>query len=228
MLPAWERKDSHQHCGHWPCRLWKVHHHWASEKEAAEMNKRSFKYAWVLNKLKVECERGISIDIALWKFETTKYYCTVINAPGHRDFNIKNTITGTSHGDCAVLIIDSTIGGFESGISKDGQICEHALLAFTLGVRQMICYCNKMDASTPKYSKARYDEIMKEVSTYLMKVGGYNPDTIPFVSISGFEGDNMIERSYKLDWYKVPTLLEALDMIQEPKRLSNKPLRPSL
>ncbi|KAJ6986924.1 elongation factor 1-alpha-like [Populus alba x Populus x berolinensis] len=121
------------------------------EKEAAEMNKRSFKYAWVLDKLKAERERGITIDIALWKFETTRYYCT------------------------------------------DGQTREHALLAFTLGVKQMICCCNKMDATTPKYSKARYDEIIKEVSSYLKKVG-YNPDKIPFVPISGFEGDNMIER----------------------------------
>ncbi|KAG6428168.1 hypothetical protein SASPL_112418 [Salvia splendens] len=193
------------------------------EKEAAEMNKRSFKYAWVLDKLKAERERGITIDIALWKFETTKYYCTVIDAPGHRDF-IKNMITGTSQADCAVLIIDSTTGGFEAGISKDGQTREHALLAFTLGVKQMICCCNKMDATTPKYSKARYDEIIKEVSSYLKKVG-YNPEKIPFVPISGFEGDNMIERSTNLDWYKGPTLLEALDAVQEPKRPSDKPLR---
>ncbi|XVE59781.1 hypothetical protein DITRI_Ditri05aG0074700 [Diplodiscus trichospermus] len=186
------------------------------EKEAAEMNKRSFKYAWVLDKLKAERERGITIDIALWKFETTKYYCTVIDAPGHRDF-IKNMITGTSQADCAVLIIDSNTGGFEAGISKDGQTREHALLAFTLGVKQMICCCNKMDATTPKYSKARYDEIVKEVSSYLKKVG-YNPEKIPFVPISGFEGDNMIERSTNLDWYKGPTLLEALDQINEPKR----------
>ncbi|KAK9154119.1 hypothetical protein Sjap_001599 [Stephania japonica] len=168
------------------------------EKEAAEMNKRSFKYAWVLDKLKAERERGITIDIALWKFETTKYYCTVIDAPGHRDF-IKNMITGTSQADCAVLIIDSTTGGFEAGISKDGQTREHALLAFTLGVKQMICCCNK-------------------------KVG-YNPDKVPFVPISGFEGDNMIERSTNLDWYKGPTLLDALDQINEPKRPSDKPLR---
>ena len=117
------------------------------EKEAAEMNKRSFKYAWVLDKLKAERERGITIDIALWKFETTKYYCTVIDAPGHRDF-IKNMITGTSQADCAILIIDSTTGGFEAGISKDGQTREHALLAFTLGVKQMICCCNKVSFGT--------------------------------------------------------------------------------
>ncbi|KAF2617973.1 hypothetical protein F2Q68_00038492 [Brassica cretica] len=177
----------------------------------------------LIYKLGAERERGITIDIALWKFETTKYYCTVIDAPGHRDF-IKNMITGTSQADCAVLIIDSTTGGFEAGISKDGQTREHALLAFTLGVKQMICCCNKMDATTPKYSKARYDEIIKEVSSYLKKVG-YNPDKIPFVPISGFEGDNMIERSTNLDWYKGPTLLEALDQINEPKRPSDKPLR---
>ncbi|KAG0527437.1 hypothetical protein BDA96_06G233400 [Sorghum bicolor] len=112
------------------------------EKEAAEMNKRSFKYAWVLDKLKAKRERSITIDIALWKFETTKYYCTVIDAPVHRAF-IKNMISGTSQADCAVLIIESTTGGFEAGISKDGQTCEHALLAFTLGVKQMICCCNK-------------------------------------------------------------------------------------
>ncbi|KAJ6742583.1 TRANSLATION FACTOR [Salix viminalis] len=193
------------------------------EKEAAEMNKRSFKYAWVLDKLKAERERGITIDIALWKFETNRYYCTVIDAPGHRDF-IKNMITGTSQADCAVLIIDSTTGGFEAGISKDGQTREHALLAFTLGVKQMICCCNKMDATTPKYSKARFDEIVKEVASYLKKVG-YNPEKIPFVPISGFEGDNMIERSTNLDWYKGPTLLEALDQITEPKRPTDKPLR---
>jgi len=140
------------------------------EKEAAEMGKASFKYAWVLDKLKAERERGITIDIALWKFETTKYYVTIIDAPGHRDF-IKNMITGTSQADCAVLVIDSTTGGFETGISKDGQTREHALLAFTLGVKQMIVAINKMDDKTVKYSSARYDEIKNEVSAYLKKVG---------------------------------------------------------
>ncbi len=129
--------------------------------------------AQVLDKLKAERERGITIDIALWKFETPKYYCTVIDAPGHRDF-IKNMITGTSQADCAVLIIDSTPGGFEAGISKDGQTREHALLAYTLGVKQMIVALNKMDATEPKYDQKRYDEIVKEVGNYIKKVG-YNP-----------------------------------------------------
>ncbi|XP_034590334.1 elongation factor 1-alpha isoform X2 [Setaria viridis] len=194
-----------------------------TEKEADEMNKRSFRYAWVLDKLKAERERGITIDIALRKFETTKYYCTVIDAPGHRDF-IKNMITGTSQADCAVLVIDSMAGSFEAGISTDGQTREHALLAFTLGVKQMICCCNKMDATTPKYSKDRYNEIVEKVSLLLNRIG-YNQEKILFVPISGFNGDNLIERSTNLDWYKGPTLLEALDLINEPKRPSDKPLR---
>ncbi|KAL6638189.1 hypothetical protein ACP70R_025761 [Stipagrostis hirtigluma subsp. patula] len=193
------------------------------DMEAASANKRSFKYAWVLDKLKAERERGITIDITQWKLETANYYCTLIDAPGHRDF-IKNMITGTSQADCAILMVDSTTGGFEAGISKDGQTREHALLAFTLGVKQMICCCNKMDATVPKYSEARYDEIVKEVSSYLKKVN-YDVDKIPFVPISGFEGDNMVQKSTNFGWYKGPTLLEAINQINAPKRPSDKPLR---
>ncbi|KAF4795756.1 Elongation factor 1-alpha 2 [Turdus rufiventris] len=163
------------------------------EKEAAEMGKGSFKYAWVLDKLKAERERGITIDISLWKFETTKYYITIIDAPGHRDF-IKNMITGTSQADCAVLIVAAGVGEFEAGISKNGQTREHALLAYTLGVKQLIVGINKMDSTEPPYSEKRYDEIVKEVSAYIKKIG-YNPATVPFVPISGWHGDNMLEPS---------------------------------
>ncbi|MCO5546824.1 hypothetical protein L7F22_000260 [Adiantum nelumboides] len=159
------------------------------EKEAAELGKGSFKYAWVLDKLKAERERGITIDIALWKFETPKYNVTVIDAPGHRDF-IKNMITGTSQADCAILIIAGGTGEFEAGISKDGQTREHALLSYTLGVRQLIVAVNKMD--TTKYSEDRFNEIIKETSAFIKKVG-YNPKTVAFVPISGWHGDNMIE-----------------------------------
>jgi len=193
------------------------------EKEAQEMGKGSFKYAWVLDKLKAERERGITIDIALWKFETPKYYITIIDAPGHRDF-IKNMITGTSQADCAVLVIASPSGEFEAGISKNGQTREHALLAFTLGVKQMIVAINKMDEKTVSFSESRYNEIKKETSAYIKKVG-YNPDKVPFVPISGWNGDNMLERSSNMGWYKGPILIEALDLIEPPKRPSDKPLR---
>ena len=193
------------------------------EKEAAELGKASFKYAWVLDNLKAERERGITIDIALWKFESPKFYFTVIDAPGHRDF-IKNMITGTSQADIAILVIDSSVGGFEAGISKDGQTREHALLAFTLGVKQMIVACNKMDDVSVKYGEGRYKEIKAEVSTYLKKVG-YKPMKIPFVPISGWMGDNMIDKSTNMSWYKGPYLLEALDNANPPKRPVDKPLR---
>jgi len=203
------------------------------EKEAQEMGKGSFKYAWVLDKLKAERERGITIDIALWKFETDKYYITIIDAPGHRDF-IKNMITGTSQADCAVLVVAAGVGEFEAGISKNGQTREHALLAYTLGVKQMIVAVNKMD--TAEYSNARFDEIVKEVSNYIKKIG-YNPKAVPFVPVSGWHGDNMIEPSTNMSWYKGwsisrkdgdasgTTLIHALDAIIPPQRPTDVPLR---
>ncbi|CAM9827190.1 unnamed protein product [Pylaiella littoralis] len=193
------------------------------EKEAAELGKSSFKYAWVLDNLKAERERGITIDIALWKFESPKYNFTVIDAPGHRDF-IKNMITGTSQADVAVLVVASGVGEFEAGISKNGQTREHALLAFTLGVKQMIVCINKMDDSSVMYGEPRYTEIKEEVAIYLKKVG-YKPAKIPFVPISGWAGDNMIDKSPNMPWYKGPYLLEALDTMKEPTRPTDKPLR---
>ena len=191
------------------------------EKEANEMGKGSFKYAWVLDKLKAERERGITIDIALWKFESAKRIYTIIDAPGHRDF-IKNMITGTSQADVAILMIASEPGGFESGFSQDGQTREHALLAQTMGVKEMIVACNKMDAC--EYSQARYDEIKSNLSSYLKKIG-YKTDKMEFIPISGFVGDNMVEPSDKMPWYKGPTLIQALDNLNPPARPSDKPLR---
>jgi elongation factor 1-alpha len=144
-------------------------------------------------------------------------------------------ITGTSQADCAILIIAAGTGEFEAGISKDGQTREHALLAFTLGVRQLIVAINKMD--TANWAEARYQEIIKETSNFIKKVG-YNPKEVPFVPISGFNGDNMIEPSSNCPWYKGweketkakgkttgKTLLEAIDAIEPPKRPDDKPLR---
>ena len=193
------------------------------EKEAAELGKASFKYAWVMDKLKSERERGITIDISLWQFTSEKYHFTIIDAPGHRDF-IKNMITGTSQADCAILMIASPQGEFEAGISKEGQTREHALLSYTLGVKQMIVCMNKMDEKTVNFSESRYDEIKKEVTDFLKKVG-YKPDTIPFIPISGWNGDNMLDRSANTPWYKGPILIEALDKIEPPKRPTEKPLR---
>jgi elongation factor 1-alpha len=125
-----------------------------------------------------------------------------------------------------MLVIPAAGGEFEAAISKEGQAREHALLAYTLGVKQMIVAVNKMDAIG--YSEARYEEIKKECTTFLDKIG-YKVDNeknpIRFIPISGWVGDNMIDRSDKMTWYKGPILIEALDMMREPKRPSDLPLR---
>jgi len=159
----------------------------------------------------------------------------IIDAPGHRDF-IKNMITGTSQADCAVLIVAAGTGEFEAGISKNGQTREHALLAYTLGVKQLIVGVNKMDSTEPPYSETRFEEIKKEVSSYIKKIG-YNPMAVAFVPISGWNGDNMLEVSEKMSWFKGwkverkdgnadgKCLIEALDAILPPSRPTDKALR---
>ncbi len=193
------------------------------EKEADQAGKGSFKYAWILDKLKAERERGITINITLNKFETQNYHCTIIDAPGHRDF-IKNMITGTSQADLAVLMISAQAGEFEAGISKEGQTKEHALLAFTLGVKQMIVGINKMDHPSVNWGQTRYDDIKREASEFLKKTG-YNPEKIEFVPFSGWTGDNLLEKSDKMPWYKGPCLIEAINKTPAPSRPSDKPLR---
>ncbi|CAD8184032.1 unnamed protein product [Paramecium pentaurelia] len=133
-------------------------------------------------------------------------------------------ITGTTQADIALLMIASPAGEFEAGISQNGQTKEHILLAYTLGVRQLICAINKMDERSVNYSKGRYEEIVKEMTIYLKKVG-YNTDNVPFIPISGWNGDNMLEKSINLQWYNGPTLIEALDAVTPPKRQTDKPLR---
>ncbi|KAL9658422.1 hypothetical protein ABK040_015741 [Willaertia magna] len=133
-------------------------------------------------------------------------------------------ITGTSQADVAILVIDSTRGGFEAGISKEGQTREHALLAYTLGIKTMIVVLNKFDDTTVNYAESRYKEIKDEVSKFL-KVLGFKVDTIPFVPISGWTGDNMIEKSDKMPWYKGKSLLDTLDDLTPPTRPFDKPLR---
>merc|ERR1712019_67762 len=197
-------------------------------KEAELIGKGSFAFAWVLDKLKAERDRGITINITLTKFETEKHHYTIIDAPGHRDF-IKNMITGTSQADVSVLMISSQAGEFEAGVSKEGQTKEHALLAFTLGVKQMVVGLNKQDHPSVNYSEERYNEIKKEATSFLKK-GGYKVDQIPFVPFSGLTGENMLVKENKdgkdnFPWYKGPTLVAALDTMQAPERPVDKPLR---
>lgn len=192
-------------------------------KEADLIGKGSFAFAWALDNLKAERDRGITINISLTQFESEKYHYTIIDAPGHRDF-IKNMITGTSQADLAVLVISSQAGEFEAGIAKEGQTREHALLAYTLGVKKMCVAVNKMDHNSVNYSKDRFQEIEKEAKSFL-KQAGYKPKKIPFVPVSGWTGENLIEASDKLKWYEGKTLIKTLDSFKAPKRPTDLPLR---
>lgn len=193
------------------------------EKEAQEKKDKSFMFAYVFDRLKEERERGLTIDLAFQKFETPKYYFTIIDAPGHRDF-VKNMITGTSQADAAVLLVSARQGEFESGIGPGGQTSEHAYLAKTLGVNQLIVAVNKMDTTSPAWNKDRYEEIKNEMTSFLKKVG-YKTDGMHFVPISGLNGDNLKAKSDKMPWYTGLTLLEAIDNLEVPPKPVDKPLR---
>ena len=193
------------------------------EEQAKAAGKESFKYAWILDKMKEERERGITIDLSFMKFETKKYMFTIIDAPGHRDF-VKNMITGASQADAALLVVSARKGEFEAGMSPEGQTREHALLARTLGIEQLIVAVNKMDAPDVNYSKQRYDEIVAVLKKYLKSLG-YNVDAIPFIPVSAWTGENLIERSPNMPWYNGPTLVEAFDSLKLPPKPVDKPLR---
>jgi len=193
------------------------------EEDAKKLGKETFKFAWVLDRLKEERERGLTIDVAYLKFETPKYFFTIIDAPGHRDF-IKNMITGASQSDAAILLISAKRGEFEAGIGPGGQTREHAFLAYTLGVSQMVVAINKMDDASVDWKQERYDEIKNEISR-MLKMSGFNPEKIRFVPTSGWTGDNLAKKSEKMPWYKGPTLFEALDEMTVPPKPIKKPLR---
>ena len=195
----------------------------AFEAEAEKLGKGSFKYAWVLDNLKEERERGVTIDLRFLKFATKKFDFTVIDAPGHRDF-VKNMITGASQADAAVLFCSAKKGEFEAGVGPGGQTREHAFLAFTLGVRQVVVAINKMDDNTVSWNQERYNEIKNEI-TNMLKMTGYKVDKIKFIPTSGWTGDNLVKKSENMDWYKGPTLMEALDNLDVPAKPTNKPLR---
>ncbi|MGC8547243.1 MAG: translation elongation factor EF-1 subunit alpha [Thermoplasmata archaeon] len=185
-------------------------------KEAEEKGKATFEFAWVMDRLKEERERGVTIDVAHRKFETDKYYFTLIDAPGHRDF-VKNMITGTSQADAAILIVSARDG---EGVMA--QTREHVFLSRTLGVNQMIVAINKMDATQPPYSQKRFEEVKKQVEQLLGSVGYKN---VPIIPISGYKGDNIIKKSPNMPWWTGPTLLELLNSLQVPAKPTDKPLR---
>ncbi|HJJ49902.1 MAG TPA: translation elongation factor EF-1 subunit alpha [Methanocorpusculum sp.] len=184
------------------------------KKEADSKGKGTFEFAWVMDSLKEERERGITIDIAHKKFETPKYNFTVVDCPGHRDF-VKNMITGASQADAAIIVVSGTEGPME-------QTKEHVFLSKTLGINQIVVAINKMDAV--KYSEEKYNEAKDKMTKLIMSVG-YKPANTPFIPISAYIGDNIKVASANTPWYKGPTLLAAIDQFTLPAMPTDKPLR---
>jgi len=189
-----------------------------NEKLAAEAGKAGFGLAYVMDGLKEERERGITIDVAHKEFFTPKYYWTIIDAPGHRDF-VKNMITGASQADTAVLLCAANDG-------VNAQTKEHAFLAKVLGVQELIVHVNKMDISGVDWSEAKYKEACEQVTALLKQAGfGKQLENIPMIPASSLKGDNVYEKSANTPWYNGPTLFEAIDAAAAVNKPIDKPLR---
>ncbi|MBA2868202.1 translation elongation factor EF-1 subunit alpha [Methanococcus maripaludis] len=187
-------------------------------KEAEEKGKAGFEFAYVMDGLKEERERGVTIDVAHKKFPTAKYEVTIVDCPGHRDF-IKNMITGASQADAAILVVN--VDDAKSGIQP--QTREHVFLSRTLGISQLAVAINKMD--TVNFSEADYNEMKKMLGDQLLKMVGFNPDNITFVPVASLHGDNVFKKSDKTPWYNGPTLAEVIDAFQPPEKPTTLPLR---
>ena len=184
-------------------------------KEEAEKNgKAGFEFAYVMDNIKEERERGVTIDLSYKKLETDKFEITIIDAPGHRDF-VKNMITGASQADAAFLVISAT-GGVQP------QTTEHLWLLRTMGVKNLAVSINKMDAVD--YSEEKYKEVKEDVSKLLKQVG-INPETTAFIACSGLMGDNIVKKSENMPWYKGKTIREQIDSFPEPEQPTNLPMR---
>ena len=183
-------------------------------EEAEEKGKGGFEFAYVMDNLAEERERGVTIDIAHQEFDTDDYYFTIVDCPGHRDF-VKNMITGASQADNAVLVVAA-----DDGVAPQRR--EHVFLARTLGINELIIGVNKMDIVD--YSEDTYEEVKTEVNKLLKQVQ-FNANDATYIPISAFEGDNVAESSDNTSWYSGPSLLEALNNLPEPQPPTDAPLR---
>ncbi|WP_411964227.1 translation elongation factor EF-1 subunit alpha [Haloferax sp. YSMS24] len=183
-------------------------------EEAESKGKSGFEFAYVMDNLAEERERGVTIDIAHQRFDTDKYYFTIVDTPGHRDF-VKNMITGASQADHAILVVAA-----DDGVAP--QTREHVFLARTLGIETLIIAVNKMDVVN--YSEDTYKQVKEEVQELLKQVR-FDTDDARFIPISAFEGDNIAEHSENMSWFDGPTILEALNNLPEPSPPTDAPLR---
>jgi len=184
------------------------------KEEAEKHGKVGFEFAFVMDKFKEERERGVTIDLAYQKLMTDKYQITIIDAPGHKDF-VKNMITGASQADAAFLVVAA-----DAGVQP--QTKEHLWLLRTMGVDQLAVLVNKMDVVS--YDEAKFNKVKEDI-TALLKTVGINPEKVPFLAVSGLKGDNIVNKSSEMPWYKGPTLKEQFDNFEEPQKPTDLPLR---
>ncbi|MBW3021198.1 translation elongation factor EF-1 subunit alpha [Candidatus Woesearchaeota archaeon] len=186
------------------------------KEEAAANGKAGFEFAYTMDNLKEERERGVTIDLAHKKYQSKSKDFTIIDAPGHKDF-IKNMITGASQADAAVLVVAANDG-------INAQTKEHVFLSKTLGINQIIIAVNKMDISGVDYSEAKFNEVKADVGKLLASVG-FKPATVPFIPTASLLGGNIVNKSDKMPWYTGPVLAEAIDALVVPEKPVDKPLR---
>jgi elongation factor 1-alpha len=172
------------------------------QQEAEAKGKGTFAFAYVMDTLKEERERGVTIDVAYKKFSAKKNDFTIIDAPGHRDF-VKNMITSTKEG-------------------VQAQTKEHAFLAQVMGIKQIVVALNKMDEVN--YDEAKFNEAKEQVIKLITGIG-YKADAVKVVPVSAWVGDNVVKKSEKTAWYKGNTLVEILDEFVAPELPTDKPLR---
>ncbi len=183
--------------------------------QASQIGKASFGWAWLMDERPEERERGVTIDIAKRVFETDKRQVTILDAPGHRDF-VPNAISGISQADAALLVIDGSVGGFESGFEKRGQISgqtrEHAQLAKGIGIEQIAVVVTKLDKSPE--SEARFAEIRGKLEPFLRSCGYQGEGSVQWLLASGISGDNVVAPpapGSPLGWFDGPTVVQAID-----------------
>ena len=184
------------------------------KEEAAKHGKAGFEFAYVMDNLKEERERGVTINLSYKKLITKNFEVTIIDAPGHKDF-VKNMITGASQADAAFLVV-SADGGVQP------QTKEHVWLLRTMGVKALAVLVNKMDVVD--YSEEKFKKVVEDVSA-IIKQAGYKTDEVPFLAGSALMGDNIANKSDKMTWYKGPTVLEQIDKFPAPEKPTGLPMR---
>ena len=196
------------------------------KQEAKEKNRESWWIAYLMDIGEEEKTKGKTVEVGKARFNTASKRLTILDAPGHKNY-VPNMIAGASQADVAALVISAKTGEFESGFEKGGQTTEHAMLAKSLGVKNLILLINKMDESTINWSQNRFEHIKKQLLPYLINTCGYEETNLYWIPYSALNGDNMKEgiKDPKGSWYKGPTFFEVLDNLPLPQRDPEGPVR---